>query len=260
MHHWQGEHPWLLELDSGSVFTIMIGEVNVGKRQGWLSWAKRHWGWSPYKEVNIQRNHVACNIFFAGVFFMAILPIFYELGLCCFSPLVQTRHGHAQSAISWKENTFEVAFRQWKVPAPSHGSKLKRDHFGFCALILEVYLWKKQWWISWAKSQWSWCEFTDLMIHLNQESPKTLIVVFVKCLFYSSYMNYFCVVFPYMERKEFCQIRFLLKGDLVWSVFHGMETLYRTSVQKERGNTWVYLPQPVGVFWWGGGRELLSRA
>ena len=52
------------------------------------------------------------------------------------SLLVQTRHGLAQSAISWKENMFEVLFRQWEIPAPNQGSEAKRCHFGFCVLII----------------------------------------------------------------------------------------------------------------------------
>ena len=53
-----------------------------------------------------------------------------------FSPPVQTRHCHAQSSVSWKENTFEVSFRHWKLCAPNNESESTRDRFGFCALII----------------------------------------------------------------------------------------------------------------------------
>ena len=52
----------------------MIGEVNVGKRQGCLSWVKRHWGWSPYMEMNVWSNHFACNLLFCEVFVVAFCP------------------------------------------------------------------------------------------------------------------------------------------------------------------------------------------
>ena len=56
------------------VFAIMIGEVNVGNRQGWFSWAKRHWGWRLYTEVNMQSNHVSYNLLFSGAHSMTLLP------------------------------------------------------------------------------------------------------------------------------------------------------------------------------------------
>ena len=119
-----------------AVFAIMIGEVYVGKRQGWLSWAKRHVGWSPYTEVNVWSNHDESNLLFSGVFVMAFLPCLYKLALCCFSLLVQTRRCQAQSAFSWMENTFKVHFRQWNVPAPNQGSENKKKHIVICALFI----------------------------------------------------------------------------------------------------------------------------
>ena len=100
------------------------------------------------------------------------------------SPLVQTRHGHDQSAISWKANTFEVPWRHWKVPAQKQDSKAKRDQYGFCALIIgEVQLWKKKGLISWELSLWSLGVLMDLMIQWNQAAYKFLDVVFVKWWF-----------------------------------------------------------------------------
>ena len=66
------------------VFAIMIGEFDMGKRPGWLPWAKRHWGWRPYTEVNEWSNHVACYLLISGVVLMAMLPCLYKLALCCF--------------------------------------------------------------------------------------------------------------------------------------------------------------------------------
>ena len=40
-----------------------------------------------------------------------------------------------------------------------------------------------------------------------------------------------------MEKKEFCQIRLLLKGDAVCSAFHGMETLGMAPVLREQEAT-----------------------
>ena len=71
------------------IFAIMIGEIYVRKRKGWLSWAKRHWTWSPYNEVNVWSNHDASNILFTGDFVTAILTCLYELVMSWFSPLVK---------------------------------------------------------------------------------------------------------------------------------------------------------------------------
>ena len=92
------------------VFAIMLGDVYVGKRQGWHSWAKMHWEWSPLNEVNIGSNEDASNLLYSGVCAMAVLPWLYELALGLCSLLVQTRLGHAQYAISWEDDTFEVPF------------------------------------------------------------------------------------------------------------------------------------------------------
>ena len=56
-------------------FSIMIGEFYVGKRQGWLSWAQRHWGWSLFMEVNKQSNNVACNLLFMELFWWPFCPV-----------------------------------------------------------------------------------------------------------------------------------------------------------------------------------------
>ena len=66
------------------VLAIVIGEVDLGLRQGWFSWAKRHWGWSPYSEVNVWNICIACNLLSSGFVWMAILPCLYKLALCCF--------------------------------------------------------------------------------------------------------------------------------------------------------------------------------
>ena len=114
----------------------------------------------------------------------------YKPALCCFSTPVQARHGQAQSAISWKENMFEVPFRQWKVPEPNQCSKTKLEAICVCAILIgEVLLWKKQGLISWAMSYWGWCVFTDLLIQLKKEAVNLLFLLFVKWLFYSGCMN-----------------------------------------------------------------------
>ena len=84
------------------VVFAMIGELDVGKRQAWLSWAKRHWGWCPYTEVNVWSSLVAWNLLFSRVISKAILPCLYKLALWWFSSLVQPRHCNAHSAISWR--------------------------------------------------------------------------------------------------------------------------------------------------------------
>ena len=69
------------------VFCHHDSRIWCGKRQGWLSWAKRHWGWSPYMDVNVWNNHVAGHLLFTGIIYMAFPPCLYELVLCCFPHL-----------------------------------------------------------------------------------------------------------------------------------------------------------------------------
>ena len=68
----------------------------MGKRHGWISSAKKHWGWSPYTEVNVKSNQGASKFLFSGDIAMSILFCLYELDMFFFSPLVQRRHCHAQ--------------------------------------------------------------------------------------------------------------------------------------------------------------------
>lgn len=78
-------------------------------------WARRLWGWVLYTEVNVRINKDASNLLFSVVLAMAIMHCLFELAMCCFSPLVQTMHGHAQSVYPerrkrvWSEfNTMEL--------------------------------------------------------------------------------------------------------------------------------------------------------
>ena len=66
------------------VFAKMIGEFDVGKRHGRLSWSKTHWRYSLYTEVNVGSNPVPCHLLFSGAFAMAVLPCLYKLALCSF--------------------------------------------------------------------------------------------------------------------------------------------------------------------------------
>ena len=82
------------------IFAISI-EVYVGNRQGLLSWAKTHWGQSPYTKLNVLSNQNTSKLLFSGVCEMAILPWLYELDMCWFSPLVQRKRCCDKSDISW---------------------------------------------------------------------------------------------------------------------------------------------------------------
>ena len=86
--------------------------------------------------MNVQSNQDAYNLLYSGVFAMAILPSYCTLAMCCFYLLVQTRHCHAQSVVSCMENTFEVPFRQWNVPATILVSETKIEPISFCAIII----------------------------------------------------------------------------------------------------------------------------
>lgn len=72
------------------------------------------------------------------------------------SPIVQRRHGHAHCDISRKGNTFQMAFRHWKVSAPNLGEKSNRVPFGSYALSRgEFELWQSKswcrvWYLCWA--------------------------------------------------------------------------------------------------------------
>jgi len=67
-----------------AIFDTMTGEFYVGKRQGGLPCATRHWSWSPSREVNVQSHHIASKPLFSGIFMIAILPCLYELTMWCF--------------------------------------------------------------------------------------------------------------------------------------------------------------------------------
>ena len=109
----------LREEESGHCFIFHNDRrIYVGKRQGMISWAKRHWGWNLYTELNVLSNQDASKFLFCGVCEMAILHWLYKLAQCSFSPLVQRRICHAQSDVSWKEDTFGAPFKESLCPKP----------------------------------------------------------------------------------------------------------------------------------------------
>ena len=89
------------------ILGLFRGKIKVGKRQGLHSWVKTHCDWRLFTEVNILSNKDASKLLFSGDCEMVILPWLYELGMCCFTPLVKRRHCHAKSDFSSKRTCME---------------------------------------------------------------------------------------------------------------------------------------------------------
>ena len=75
--------PVLREEKAGRSFTCNNYRSSLCGRQGWLSWAKRHWGWSLYTEVNVLSHQDAYKLLFSGLCRMATLPCLYVLAMLC---------------------------------------------------------------------------------------------------------------------------------------------------------------------------------
>ena len=148
------------------IFAKIIREFYVGNRQGLLSWVKMHWGSSLNPELNVLRNQETSNLLFPGIGEMAILPWLYKPAMCSFSLLVQRRHCHSQSDVSWKEDMFGLPIKQCKLRAPNESSERKRQDIVLFAIIVgQFYVGNMQRLISWAKMLWGLCIFTDLNTH-----------------------------------------------------------------------------------------------
>ena len=168
---------------------IIIGAVYVGKRQGWLSWAKRHWGWSLYTEVNVLSHQDAYKLLFSGLCRMATLPCLYVLSMLCFPCLWKEGIFMPNLPSPERKTCWECLSRNGKSlnqtrPPQSRGSQLFT-----CHNYRRMLGGKKQIFTSWVKKHLSWCSFTNLIILLNQEASKLLFVVFVKWIFFPGSMN-----------------------------------------------------------------------
>lgn len=59
---------------------------NLGGKNPWVdSWAKTHWGWCSFTELNILSNHDASQLLFCGGGEMSILLCLHYLAICYFS-------------------------------------------------------------------------------------------------------------------------------------------------------------------------------
>ena len=63
-------------------------------------------------------------------------PLFVWNSLVFIFPACANKTWTCPICCLWKENNFEMPFRQWKETVPNQGYKAKRDHFFFCAIII----------------------------------------------------------------------------------------------------------------------------
>ena len=195
------------------LFAIMIGEVDVGKRQGWLSWAKNNWGWCLYTEENILSNHDASNLLYSGVLGMAFLPWLYELAISCFSLLMIRRHCHENTEVPWKENMFGClsgngkSFHQTRA-LRGRGNPLVYGHNYRRKLGV-----KKDGVDFLSKVTLGLCSFTYLIILLKQVIPNSCVWNLWIGYFALFVRNTYVLLFPDIEKNDFsCQIKLLFKG------------------------------------------------
>ena len=85
------------------------------------------------------------------------------------------------------------------------------------------------------------------MIQLKQDSPKLLFVVFLKWFFALVVRCGSVLLFHDMQKKELsCLFRPFFKGIQFAVPFMGWKPMHRTTDQRARGNTLVYLLHQVG--------------
>ena len=97
-----------------------------GKREGMLSWAKNHWGWCWFTELNILCNQDSFQVLFWVACEMANLPRLCKQGMCCFSLNLRRRNCHAKSGLSSMVNMFGWLFKWCKFLAPNQCSESMR--------------------------------------------------------------------------------------------------------------------------------------
>ena len=112
----------------------ILGECYWGKRQvAFLSinaFGVVSFHWVDYTLQPSLFQSLACDICVK-----AVLPGLYELGMCCLTPRWNRRISHAKSDLFSKENTFGVAFKQSKLPAPTYCSQRMRQHMCLPAIF-----------------------------------------------------------------------------------------------------------------------------
>ena len=134
----------------------------MGKRQGCLSGANPHLGWSVFTEYTFPSSEKAPGCLFGAVCDCSLKPRTPQLTLCFFAQLVKRRHFQAKSDFSSLENTFGLGFKQVKPSAHNQGTGKFGQILGSFALILGgAYL---------GKSKCSFVEQTCIGAHLHSLS------------------------------------------------------------------------------------------
>ena len=91
-------------------------------------------------EYTLQSCHFQCLV--GDVCVQSVLSWLYEWAMYCLSPRWKRRISHGKSDFSSQENTFHVAFKPSKLPAPTYCSESWDSTCVYKPYLLENYRWE----------------------------------------------------------------------------------------------------------------------